>query len=229
MRSIKMAGVLFILALALSAVAGIGATTASAAPELLPDSGVITEYTFSAKSGAGKLVAMPSGLTIECASDKVTLASTKITSTTHFEADVDFEKCTIGGLAAHSLGDVNDATGGGLILTRVLGLLCLFKDGTAAELEVGVFFELDNPVHIEVPTLGQLLEVKGSVIGVFASADLNVLKAGTYKLTLAKPNLKECEGKKASLKVEVEHTNPESAEEITTEEITFDKDVKIDG
>jgi hypothetical protein len=229
MRSIKMAGVLFILALALSAVAGIGATTASAAPELLPDSGVITEYTFTAKSGAGELVDPVSGLSIKCKSDKITLASTKITSTTHFEADVDFEQCEAFKLAARSLGDVNDTTEPklGLILTKVLGLLCLFKDGSP--LEVGVFFELDSPVHIEVPLLGELLEVKGSVIGVFNSTDLNVLKTGVYTLKLAKPNPKECEGKKASLIVEKEHLNPLAAEEITTEEITFDKDVKIDG
>jgi hypothetical protein len=222
MRSIKMAGVLFILALALSAIAGIGASTVSAAPELLPDSGVITENTFTAKSGAGKLVAA-SGLTIECASDTVELANTKILSTIHLEAIIHFDKCTFTGLAVNSLGDKS-----GIILVLVLGLLCLFKDGTP--LEVGVFFELKNPLHLEVPTLGELLEIKGSVIGLFASADLNVLKTGVYKLTLAKPNPKECEGKKASLLTETEHNaKPEASEEITTEEITFDKDVKIDG
>jgi hypothetical protein len=74
------------------------------------------------------------------------------------------------------------------------------------------------------------VEVKGSVIGVLNSSDLNVLKTGTYKLSFAKPNPKECEGKKASLLIEEEHNGkPVAAELITTEEITFDKDVKIDG
>jgi hypothetical protein len=233
MRSIKMAGVLFILALALSGIAGIGATTASAAPELLPDSGVITEYTFTATSGPGELTGGP--VPIKCKKDLIELKGNKITSTTHFEADVDFEECTAvilgGSFTAISLGDKADAANGGLILTKVLGLLCLFKDGkTAAELEVGVFFELDNPVHIEIPSLGELVTVKGSVIGVFPSTDLNVLKTGPYKLKLTNPNPKECEGKKASLlQEENENGKPVAAQEITTEEITFDKDVKIDG
>jgi hypothetical protein len=141
MRSIKVAGVLFAFALALSGI--VSATASAALPELLPDSGVIADYTFSAKSGAGELTGGP--LPIKCKSDTIALTSTHITSTTHFEATVDFEPCEAFGFPVISLGDATDGAEPkrSLILTTVLGLLCLFKDGTP--LEVGVFFELDKP------------------------------------------------------------------------------------
>jgi hypothetical protein len=212
MRILKRSAGLVVIALALFAVA---ATAASAAnPEFLDN---VTGNTFTATSAEGKLTA--EGLTIICKADKVTLENGKVTGAKTISTVVDFEKCTIAGLAAQSLSDTE-----GKILVAATGELCYI--GKASEKHVGVFFKI-TPVHIEIPSLGELLEVKGSVLGLVKS--VNTLSTANT-VTISEATSKEvCEVLGApKLESEKGHNGkPVPAIEATTETLTFDNDIEV--
>jgi hypothetical protein len=86
-----------------------------------------------------------------------------------------------------------------------------------------------TPVHIEVPSIGELVEVTGTTFG-------KVEPVGTLstsgKLTINEATSKEkCEGGVATgLKLEKEHNGaPLAAIENTVETLTFDKDILVDA
>jgi hypothetical protein len=211
MRLLKTAGLAIMAVLALAMVA---ATTASAAlPEALDN---VAGNTFTATSGEGELKA---GIfTIKCKKDK---ATGEVTGAKTLTSTVTFEECSIAGLAANSLGG-SAAT----IVVAVTGLLCFIKEGSP--LEVGVLFTLPSAgVHIEIPAFAELVLVTGTVIG--RLTPINELKTGVYSVTLPSPAIAKCGGTTASLKASKNEGTAESATEVTKEEVTFAKDIEIDG
>jgi len=215
MRSIKIAGMLFVLVLVVSAVAS---ASAVAAPEFL---GTLPT-SITGTSGEGELTDPASGLVIKCKKDKV---SGKVLTATTVEATVDFETCKIGGFAAQSLGDKS-----GIILVPVTGKLCYINK---ANKEVGTLFVLpEGGIHIEVPSLGELLVITGSVVGLSepvntASTEGKVKVAGSKTCELTKA---EKEAGADVLTVEKEHNgSPLSGEEITTETLTFGNTLTLDA
>jgi hypothetical protein len=208
MRSIKIAGMLVALALVISAVAS---ASAFANPEFLGT----FPTTFTGTSGEGELKDPASGLTIKCKKDKV---SGSVTSGTASEATVDFESCKIAGLAAQSLGDK-----GGVILVPVTGVMCYINKSTK---EAGTLFTLPSGgIHIEVPSLGELLVITGNTVG--KATPINTSStSGTIEVT----GSKSCEGQKNGLTVEKDHNGePLAGEEITTESLTFSKALTLDA
>lgn len=214
MRHLKLVGTLLILALAAS---GLASATASAAnPEFLDN---VIGNTFTGTSGEGELLDPVTKLAIKCKKDTLLLADNEVTGPKTVKAGVHFEGCTIGGLAANSLGDKS-----GIILVTATGTLCYINQPNK---HVGVLLTI-TPVHIEIPTLAQLLEVKGTVLGLMTP--VNELKTAGFKLVINKAIAKEkCEnGVLDQLLLEQEHNKkPLAAEEVTTEEITFDKDIEV--
>jgi hypothetical protein len=213
MRILKRSAGLLVIALALFAVA---ATAASAAnPEFLDN---VSGNTFTAKSPEGKLTA--GGLTIICKKDTISLENGKVLTAKTIETTVDFEKCTIAGLAANSLSDAAET-----ILVKATGELCYISK---AEKHVGVLFTI-TPVHIEVPALSELLEVKGTVLGLLEK--VNTLSSVTQPtVTINTATAKEhCEGSTAPvlLSEKAHNKEPVAATETTTEELTFDKDIEV--
>jgi hypothetical protein len=212
MRILKRSAGLLVIALALFAVA---ATAASAAnPEFLDN---VTGNTFTAKSGKGEL---KGAAPIICQKDLITLENGKVTGAKTISTVVDFEECTVAGLAAQSLSDTE-----GKILVTATGELCYIN---AKEKHVGVLLKI-TPVHIEIPSIGQLVEVTGTVLGLLKP--VNTLSSVTQPtLTINATTLKEkCEGQALDeLKSETGHNGkPEAATETTTEEMTFDKDIEV--
>jgi hypothetical protein len=212
MRILGRSAGLLVLALTLFAVA---ATAASAAlPEFLDK---VVGNTFSAKSGKGQLA---SGVTIACAKDLILLEDGIVTGPKTIEVDVDFEECTIAGLAANSLSDPPKT-----ILVVAKGELCFINK---AEKHVGVLFTI-TPVHIEVPALGELLEVKGTVLGLIKP--VNTLSAAIQPTIAINANTakEKCEGGVLDeLKEEKAHNGkPQVAIATTTEELNFDEDIEV--
>ena len=225
MRPFKITGMLFVLAMAISAFAS---TAAFALPEILDH----VPSTFTATGGEAQLVDPTSKLTIKCEKLSVLLANGKVLTATTIETTIDFEQCSIGGLAAISLGAKNDAEGKklGLILSLVKGELCYI--GEAKNKEAGIFF-LIPPVHIEVLSLAELLEVvnnpttkiQSSVVALITPN--NKLQTGPYTLT-TKGIKQECDGKKAQILMDLNMLGkPLAAEEIATATITMDEDEEM--
>lgn len=209
MRSttIKLSGLLCLLALAMAA---LGASNAFALPETSGKS------TFSFTSAEGELTSA-SGLAIKCKSDK---GSGETTSSTELSTTVSFEGCKVGGVAANSLGD----KGGVILLANLPGKLCYINASTH---HVGVLFKLTEPIHIEVKSLGVLIVITGSVVGLISPVNTSTKE---YTLTFAKPNEK-CEGASGTedeLFVELEHNGEkELGTEVSTEKISMTSAIEI--
>jgi len=225
MRPFKIAGMLFVLAMAISAFAS---TAAFALPEFLDH----VPSTFTATGDKPELVDPATGLNIKCEKLLITLPNGSLASTTTINATIDFEQCETSGFAINSLGDKSDTEGKklGLILVPVKGQLCYI--GEAAKKEAGVFFKIP-PLHIEVPAVAQLLEIinnpttkeESSVVGLLTPNN----KLQTTPFTLVTTGIKqECDGKKAQILLEIEHNKkPLVAEQKTTVAITFDEDEEL--
>lgn len=212
MRRFKLAGILCVLALALAAFATAG--SASASPTMLVLEG---KSGFSFTSGAGELADPSTGLAIKCKTDK---GSGSITSATELSTSVTFEKCNIGGLAAQSLGGKS----GKITLAELKGHLCWINEAT---LDAGVLLTLPaEGVHIEVPALGQLLVVTGSVVGLI----VHLNEPGTSGTLNFEEGLK-CEGAVApedELMIELEHSGSKLAGiEVSQESITYAGSVEL--
>jgi hypothetical protein len=128
---------------------------------------------------------------------------------------VHYEGCIAEGLfPANSLGDAS-----GVILAHLEVHHCMIKKG-----EFGLLV-LPLVLHVEIPTLGLLIslsEKSSFIVRLEAETKLNYKLTATQKEGLQ--TLKKCEG------VEEEHNGKTTAVElISTEEIIFDKDVKVDG
>jgi hypothetical protein len=212
MRKLHLVGMLCLLALSTAAFA---ASSASAAlPEAL---GNVAGNTFTFTSGAGELVDLTTGLAIKCKKDS---GSGTVTNSKELTSTVDFDECTIGGLAAVSLGDKS-----GLILVSLTGKLCYTEP---TKKEVGILFTLPaGGLHLEVPSLGELLQITGSVVGKMTPVNSSTT---AYTLSLADPNIKcsGATGKEDVLEIEKEHNGkPLVGSEVSTETITFAKTIEV--
>lgn len=209
MRQLKIIGVAVIAILALTAITA--ATASAALPEFLD--GTVKGLKFTVKSGAGELI---SGFAIGCTSDK---GSGEVTGAKTVSVTVTFEGCTVFFQAANSLGAAAKT-----IVVPATGELCFIKSGSP--LEVGLKLKPTAGVHIEVPSVGELDVVTGTVVG--KVEPINVLQT-TGKVTLKKGPF-QCEGAKSELLSEKqENKKPEKAEEVTTEEVTYEKDIEVMG
>jgi hypothetical protein len=211
MRAFNLSCAVFILALFVGATA----TSALAAnPEFLDN---VSGNTFTAKSGK---VEFKAAAPFICQKDQITLENGKVTGAKTISLVLDLEECTVAGLAFNSLGDSAKT-----ILVAATGELCYISK---AEKHVGVLLKI-TPVHIELPSLGELLELKGTVLGLIKP--VNELSGSrqpviTINATTAK---EKCEGGVlGELQLEKSHNGkPEAATETTTEELTFDKDIEV--
>ncbi len=212
MRRFKLAGILSLLALAVVAFSAAGSAYASNPEALLLES----KGGFSFTSGAGELVDSTSGLAIKCKSDKGT---GEITGAKSLTASVTFEKCNVGGLAAQSLGGKS----GQITLSKLAGGLCYIN---AEKHQVGALLTLPSEgVHIEVPSLGELLIVTGSTTGLL-SPDNEATKSG--KLSFGGHKCEGATGNEDVLLLELEHSGTTLAgEEISEESITYAGSVEL--
>jgi len=194
------------------------ATAAAALPEFLTN---ITANTFTGTNGVGKLETVgkvPINCTAGTDKGEVTGAKTGTISSS-------FTGCNAFGAPANSLGDES-----GVILVNAPFVLCFIKSG--APLEVGLFIKEIN-VHIEIPLVGLLINVTGSVVA--RITPLNSLKTGPYTIEFTQAGGKagfQCEGLAALLlsSSDAEHKKPEeSGLEGKSQNITFTKDIEIDG
>ncbi len=224
MQRLKLFGTAMMAILALTAIM---ATTASAKPEFL-DPGFVGN-TFTGKGPAGELTTLGGGIEIKCKENTV---SGEVTGNeTGTITKLDFKGCTALGLfKANSLGDAE-----GTILSDGLPFKLCYTD--EAKKEVGLYIEKIS-THIEVPSLGQLINVSGSIIGKITP--VNTLTAGPYTITFAQSaagdqNPVKCTllGKelKASLvsSKDAKHETNESSAIVQKNEITFAKDIEIDA
>jgi len=207
MRSRKTAGSIFILALLISAVAS---ASALANPEFLGS--IPTAITGT--SGATALES-ESGLAVECPKDKVTGT---VNSASTLETRVDLESCKVAGFTAQSLGDKS-----GVVLVPLTGKLC-YRNSFAHE--VGVVLTLPSGgVHIEVPSLGELLVITGSILGALTPVNVSS-SSGTLEVfaTLF------CEGVSSGLSIETAHNgSPLGAKARTTESLTYTHALTLDA
>lgn len=83
------------------------------------------------------------------------------------------------------------------------------------------------PVHIEVPSIGELVEIKGSQLGVIEQVN-SLSTANTITINEA-TSKEKCEGGAADkLESEKEHNKkPETAIDTKTLEVAFDKDIEV--
>ncbi len=216
-RLLKLAGLLCVFLLAIT---GIAAASASAEeqPEFLLH---VTNNLFTTEGGEGELVDLTSGLAIKCKKNK---GSGSVVGPKTVIATVSFEKCNVGGLAAQSLGD----KGGVILLAKLAGKLCTIS---TSPLHVGILLTLPaEGVHIEVPSLGQLLVVTGGVVGLLSP--INVDQTGPFTLTFVDPNEK-CEGATGEedvLLVELEHNGkPLVGAEVAKETVNFTETIEVMG
>ena len=147
MKRIRIIGLMLLALFALSAVA---ASAASAEEGFLP------------LSKKGLQVLSKEALLETHAKSQIKCKSTSGTGT--FKNDKEgsgtftFSGCTALGFAANSLPEETKET----IKAAVTYVICLIN---SAELKFGVAITPTSTVHIEVPALGALLEVKGTIIG----------------------------------------------------------------
>jgi hypothetical protein len=213
MKLVKMAGLAVVAVFVLVAFT---TTAAFAAAEVLPNKPTKPGYTVS--SGAGKLVNL-NNEEIACKKDK---GSGKITGAKTTETTIDFEECTaFGFFAANSLGDPS-----GTILVKLNGELCAINE---SKLEVGVYFT-NEPVHIEVPSLGALDIVEGSIIGKITT---DGVKAKVFTVTLEQasgdPKWTSCGGKTAAQTSTKNEGTKVGSGMSTVETQTGEEEVTIDG
>jgi len=149
-----------ILGLALLALFALSAFAASMASA---EEGVLNPANFTLKGGKQKLINLRNE---EIACKEVEGSGKFLTEKEkdqHATGTLDFKGCTALGLAANTLGDAS-----GVFLAKVLYLICLTNSST---LLFGILvLALESPVHIEVPSVKQLILVKGFVIGSLAKA-----------------------------------------------------------
>jgi hypothetical protein len=159
-----------IIGLMLLALFSLGAFAASAASA---EEGVLPASTFTGTGGAGQLETL-NKQKIECKEVSV-LEGKFVANDKEGTANLHFTKCKAEGfLPVNSLGDASE-----VILAKVKFTVCLVNSAT---LTFGMAITPSETVHIEVPSLAQLLLVKGTVIAELEGAGL---KGKEFKFKLA--------------------------------------------
>jgi len=229
MRPIKIAGVLFALALLLSSLAASSASAAKPLAFLKFKAGL----TFTGKGGPSELVDIANGSNIKCKKNTILLATSKITGEKTIETNIHFENCETVGFPVNSLGDAT-----GVILVPLKGELCYFDKALT---KPAILLKIP-PLHLEVPALGQLIEIiknganESSVVGKLKEGQINTDKTGPWTLEITKPNQLFCFSEAAVEKKDdiVQENNhdgkPLLAEQSSpSEELTFDELIEIMG
>jgi len=227
MRPIKIAGVLLALALLLSSLAASSASAAKPLSFLKFKAGL----TFTGKGGPSELVDPTNGSSFKCKKDTILLETSKITGEKTIETNIHIEGCEVLGFPANSLGDAS-----GIILVPLKGELCYFDKALT---KAAVLFQIP-PLHLEVPALGQLIEIiknganNSSFVAKLKDA-LNTDKTGPWTLEITKPNQKFCFSeagveKKDDIVQENNHDGkPLLSELVLNEEWTFDELIELMG
>ena len=203
---------------------GIMASSAMAAlPEALGTFPIKIEATSG--GGEGELSTLGGGISIKCKANTVT---GEITGAKTGKADVHFTGCTaLGIFAANSLGDSS-----GTVLTGLLPFeLCYTNE---AKKELGIIIKEAN-AHIEVPSVGALINVTGSIIGTIGPlTKTKTLKVNFEPKSAGDQALVECfvskVAKKASLLAskDEKHKENESAAIKQSAEIKLAAEVQLD-
>jgi hypothetical protein len=190
MKSLKLIG------LSLLAIFALGAFAASAfAEEGFLEGGTITPKTANILGGLSVLSVLKSETTIHCGK----LDASTITSVNDKtgKATLRWLECKTGGLFGfNSLGDKAEE-----VLVPVEFTICLSPNNSGTD-KFGVAVKIEGDVHLEVPALGTLIEVLGTVLGAVLTTgkaklfnvelktngtlgDQAVTKCGTFTHTLA--------------------------------------------
>lgn len=207
MRTIKM--VVASLMAAAVFTATVSATASAALPEFQP-----TPNEFSALGGKGTLTA---GIfSITCTSSAVASGNGKITGPKLITATLTITGCEVLGQKANSLGD-----GAGVVLVEVEGEACyISKLNKEAGIDLTVLPE--SGVHIELPSLKELLTAKGAVVLKATPVNKTVLQ-GTVATGSGVDGV-QCEGKESALLVTKQEGTFEHASESTIDEVFFFKE-----
>jgi hypothetical protein len=166
MKRFRIIGLMLLSLLALGAFA---ASTASA------EEGVLPPETFTGTGGAGELATL-GGSNIKCTKVDILEGKFLEKSDEHGLAILHFSECKAETFfPARTLGDES-----GIILVPILFLICLVEP---VKLVFGILIlPEETTVHVEVPSLGQLVLVKGAVIAELEGAGL---KGKEFKYKLA--------------------------------------------
>jgi hypothetical protein len=223
MKQVRIIGLMLLSLLAL------GAFAASAA---LAEEGVLPQpATFTGEGGVAKLETL-SKTKIECKKVDILegkfLVAPEPNPDQHGLAVLHFSGCKAEGFfPANTLGD-----GPEIILVPILFLICLVEP---VKLVFGILILPEETVHIEVPSLGQLVLVKGAVIAELEGAGLKG-KEFKYKLS-GKEGHQEAALKCTINGKEFKHTyesanDKEAKDEHTSQEakftINFAKEVTLE-
>jgi hypothetical protein len=191
MRQLRITG------LALFALFALGAFAASMASA---EEGILPNTVTGSGEGTAATLETTNKETISC--KKVSILEIKFTTDQKGTANLHFEGCLAEGvLPFNSLGDAS-----GVILSKVNVLVCLVEP---AKLVFGLLIAaVSLPEHIEVPSVGQLVLVKGAVIAKSDSAntgkEFSFLLKGTKGV---QTEATECEINKTKFKHSLESVN----------------------
>jgi hypothetical protein len=198
MRRLRIIGLVLLALLALGAFA---ASVASAEEGVLPDTA-----TGSAEGGAGTLETTNKEK-ISCT--KITVLEIKATTDQKGTATLHLSGCLAeGAFPVSSLGDSS-----GVILSRVNLLACLIEPKT---LVFGLLIAaISLPEHVEIPSVGQLLLVKGALIARNQSANKGKEFEGSLKGKEGKQTeATECEINGTKFKHSFESANDKNAKDF---------------
>jgi hypothetical protein len=216
MRHLKL---LLTMVMAIAAITSIAATTASAEEGLLP-----IGSTFTGKGPAGTLETA-GGSIVNCGG--FTLKGGEATSNESGKiANIDFEKCKAVFFTANSLGDAE----GTILVDGASVLICLI---TPAAKVFGVLLKLKEAVHLEVPAVGALIKISGTVIGKIEPNASGTEKKVTFEQAKGVQKPTECTNlltgkvEKDELKFELDGGKPESSGINQTASLTFNKAVEL--
>jgi hypothetical protein len=207
--------------LALLALGAFAASAASAEEGFLP-------LTNKKATVVGKKATFTAGaLAISCTVIDLALSPVTFANDKHGTGTLHFLKCTSAGLAANSLGDGKEE-----ILVPGEFLVCLEPKNAAGKVlgEFGIAVEVSK-IHLEVPSIAQLIEINGLVIGVVLAKAGEKLK--NFKIDFVAPEKKQeavscIEGKnvkKHTLAAETNHAGGpvEGTEAVEGGELEFEE------
>jgi hypothetical protein len=213
MRRLTLSGMAVLAVLAFTA---ISSATALALPEFLPapeGKGIKLGGT----SGKGTLQIQGGGA-VKCEADKIL---GELTTLTHATVDIHFEKCKAVGFEANSVSDEK-----GIILVKGLALLCYLSKASKT---VGLSVEVTPTLQIEVPTVKQKIEVKGTVIGEVKPVNVKQTTGEVvFTQKEGKPGIEKCEGQAAAVLLGKEAEKEfKPAGEETVEKVEFSQAVEV--
>jgi hypothetical protein len=206
--------------LALLVLGAFAASVASAEEGFLP-------LTNKKATFVGKKAIFTAGtLAISCSVIDLALSPVTFANDKHGTGTIHFLKCSSAGLSITSLGDGKEE-----ILVPGEFLVCLEPKNAAGKVlgEFGIAVEVSK-IHLEVPSLGQLIELNGRLIGLVLAKAKEPLK--NFKVDFNAPEKKQevascIEGKNIkehSLKSEINHAEPVGATEaIEGGELEFEE------